>query len=59
MWLTLELFGVTILRIGIGGPAERQWVTHTDGSFELAPQEPEQQYEYEEEEYRFGFRSAR
>lgn len=55
MWLTLELFGVTVLRIGIGGPAEKLWVTHTDGSFELAPQEPEQQYEYEEEN-RFGFR---
>jgi hypothetical protein len=52
VWFTLELFGVTVLRIGIGGPAERQWVTHTDGHFELAPQPAEEEYEYEE---RFGF----
>jgi hypothetical protein len=56
MWLTLELFGVTVLRIGIGGPAEKQWVTHTDGNFELAPQ-VEEEVEWEEDEYRkFGFR---
>ena len=55
MWFTLELFGVTVLRLGIGGPAEKQWVTHTDGHFELAPQPEEEEYEYEEE-YRFGFR---
>ena len=55
MWFTLELFGVTVLRIGIGGPAEKQFITHTDGSFELAPQPAEEEYEYEEEN-RFGFR---
>jgi hypothetical protein len=54
VWFTLELFGVTVVRIGIGGPAEKQWVTHTDGHFELAPQ-PEEEYEYEEEN-RVGFR---
>ncbi len=53
MWFTLELFGVTVLRIGIGGPAEKQWVTHTEGSFELAPQPAEEEYEYED---RCGFR---
>ena len=55
MWFTLELFGVTVLRIGVGGPAEKPWVTHTDGHFELAPQPPEDEDEYEEEN-RFGFR---
>jgi hypothetical protein len=54
VWFTLELFGVTVLRIGIGGPAEKQWVTHTEGSFELAPQPAEEEYDYEED--RFGFR---
>jgi hypothetical protein len=53
VWFTLELFGVTVLRIGIGGPAEKQWVTHTEGSFELAPQPAEEEYEYEEDS--FGF----
>ena len=56
MWLALELFGVTVLRIGAGRHPEKQWVTHTDGHFELAPQPAEEEYEYQEEEYRFGFR---
>lgn len=55
MWFALEMFGVTVLRIGVGKSPERQWVTHTDGHFELAPQPPEEEYEYEEEN-RFGFR---
>ena len=56
MWFVVELFGVTVLRIGIGGPAEKQFITHTDGSFELAPPAADDtEYEYEEE-YRFGFR---
>lgn len=55
MWLTVEVFGVTVLAVGFGPRRKQQWITNTDGSFELAP-EPEVEYEYEEEEYRFGFR---
>lgn len=53
MWFTLELCGVTVLRIGVGKSAEKQWVTHTEGCFELAPPIPEVEYEYED---LFGFR---
>jgi hypothetical protein len=55
VWLTVEVFGVTVLAVGFGPRRKQQWITNTDGSFELAP-EPEVEYEYEEEEYRFGFR---
>jgi hypothetical protein len=54
VWFTVELFGFTILAIGVGQRTRQQWITNTDGSFELAPQEAEEEYEYEEE-YRLGF----
>lgn len=55
MWLTVEVFGFTILAIGVGPRSKHRWITNTDGSFELAPQEVEE-YEYEyEEECRLGF----
>jgi hypothetical protein len=54
VWFTVELFGFTILAIGVGPRRKERWITNTDGSFELAP-EPEVEYEYEEEEYRLGF----
>ena len=54
MWLTIEVFGFTVLAIGVGPRRKHRWITNTDGSFELAP---EVEYEYEEEEEcRFGFR---
>lgn len=52
MWLTVELFGVTVLAVGVGS-GRPQWISNTDGQFELAPQ-TEEEYEYEED--RFGFR---
>jgi len=53
VWLTVEVFGVTVLAIGVGPHNRQRWISNTDGSFELAP-EPEVEYEYEEED-RFGF----
>jgi hypothetical protein len=54
VWFTVELFGFTVLAIGVGQRRKERWITNTDGSFELAPQEAEEEYEYEEE-YRLGF----
>jgi hypothetical protein len=54
VWFTVEVFGVTVLAIGVGSRSKQHWISNTDGSFELAPQEVEE-YEYEEEDC-FGFR---
>ena len=56
VWITVELFGVTVFAIGLGPRRKQQWITNTDGNFELAPQEPEEEYEYEYEDRGFGFR---
>jgi hypothetical protein len=54
MWLVVEIFGVTVFAAGVGTRRRPQWITNTDGSFELAPAEPEEEYEYEYEDV-FGF----
>jgi len=53
MYFTIEVFGFTLLRIGVGSGPKPQWITNTDGHFELAPDE---EYEEYEEEDCFGFR---
>jgi hypothetical protein len=54
VWLTVEVFCVTVLAVGFGPRRKQQWITNTDGHFEIAPEDVEE-YEYEEED-RFGFR---
>ena len=57
MWFTVELFGFTVLAIGVGQRRKERWITNTDGHFEIAP---DVEYEYEEDdtesEWSFGFR---
>jgi hypothetical protein len=55
MWLTVEVFGFTVLGIGVGPRRRDRWITNTDGSFELAPETVEYDEEWTEEEYHFGF----
>jgi len=54
VYFSVELFGWTVFRIGVGSGRKPQWITNTDGHFEIAPDE-EYEYEYEEEGS-FGFR---
>jgi hypothetical protein len=54
MWFTLRLFGVEIVALGVGPEGgEAAYISHTSGSYEIAPEEPEEVWE---EEDRFGFR---
>ena len=56
MWFTLKIFGIVILDLTIG-LADRDkagsdgWISNTGGSFELSPDDQEEEWDGEEGEY--------
>ncbi|AEJ93687.1 minor tail protein [Mycobacterium phage terelak] len=57
MGFTLRLFGIPVLSLEITGDGSaEEYISLTGGSFELAPEEPEYDEEYyEEDRSGFGF----